>query len=324
LEAIHMATLLDLQEASEPGMPRGIIRNVIDTSPILGQFQFETEASLRFQYSVEGNLPDPAFRGSNEAYSTSEGDFDLNTLQLKMFGSRFTADRKHQRVPTFDRTQWAAKQTEMHSRAISLDWKKNIFKGNVGVNPKAHNGLEVLVEDLASSQKIDFAGGDLTTAIAVTVNKIDEAIDESETVPDFIACNRQHLRDLNTITRTGTNDVIAEKFKMSIITVNGVRKRVGMWDDIVPMIPVDKDSDGAEILAFDEDATGTPGASGALSSMYFVSNMNGAGFTLVGDMMVPEITTFDDDAGFRVILDWALAVAIQHPRSVTRLYNIAT
>ena len=97
-----MATLLDLQNATDSDMKRGIIRNIIDTSAILARFSFETAPSLRYEFASEGDLPTPAFRPLNKAYTDSEGEFNINTVQLKPFGGTFIADRKLKRQPTFD------------------------------------------------------------------------------------------------------------------------------------------------------------------------------------------------------------------------------
>ncbi len=317
-----MATLLDIANASESTLKRGFIRNIVDTSAALSFLNFEMAPSLRYEFSVEGNLPSPAFRALNSAYSPTEGDFTRNTLHLKPFGNSFLLDRKLKRIPTFDGSQWAAKQLEMTSRAISLDFKKNLFKGDVGVDPAAFNGLERIVEDeLAATQSIIYNGGpdgDTLDVAVEIVNNINRSIDACESVPNVIYCNRTHLQDIHaTIMGGAPNDILAVHFKYTTMVINGITKRVGIWADTIPMIPVDRDSDNAEILAFDE----TQGASaGTTSSMYFV--VNGASqFTAVQDM-TPEITVREDSAGTEWIVDWAIGVVAEHPRSIVRLKGI--
>ena len=138
-------TLLDAAQNSQSNLKRGIIADILETSPFLSTIPFITAASLRYEFSREGALPDTEFRGLNEAFTASEGKFLRNILQLMPIGTQIDLDRKLVNIDSFAGDDQQARQLFMALRAVSLDWKKNLFNGNNTINEKEPDGLKQIL-----------------------------------------------------------------------------------------------------------------------------------------------------------------------------------
>jgi len=223
-------------------------------------------------------------------------------------------DRKLQQIRNFDQETWLMNQLETHSRAIGLDFKKNVFKAD-GVAPNM-DGLESLVAGSQLLTYTDGVNGDHITDAQVLVEEINRGIDACIDVPAVIGMNRSLMGTINALAlATAANNALAGIFRYSTIEINGRRKRVGMWNDI-PVVPVDNDSDGSAVLAFDE----TVGTSTDCSSIYFISSGSGRHY-LLQDKPI-EVVSFEEKGGTQYVLDWGVNQVVLHPDAVIRMQGV--
>jgi hypothetical protein len=315
-------TLLEVAQSSDNTLKQGIVQTIVETSPGLAMAPFETVPSLRYEYSKEGDLPSSAFRAENAAYTASKGGFNRDTIHLKYLGGMVDIDRKLMNVPTLDGVNQMSKQLSMLSRSVGLNLKKYAFTGSLASDPKAFDGFRSIVGSLASTQTIDYATNGSTIASAgaqTTLNKLNSLVDACIDIPTAFYTNRTVLNHLNALaTATGTNEAFANYFRLEVVEIMpGVRARVGNFQGI-PMYALDRDASDAEILDFDQ----TTGSSNVTAEIFAVCWGNGRATMLHDRADGPEVLSYDDETGRHVLVDYAVALAAEHPRSVARLRGI--
>lgn len=318
-------TLLEVVQSSESTLKQGIVQTIVETSPGLANAPFETVPSLRYEFAKEGDLPTSAFRAENAAYTASKGGFNRDTIHLKYLGGQVDIDRKLVNVPTLDGNNQMAKQLSMLSRSVGLNLKKYAFTGALNTDPKAFDGFRPWIADtLASTQTITYATNGSTVASAgasTTLTKFNALVDACIDVPSAFYCNRNVLSQLHALATTGaTNEVWAQYFKMEILEIApGVRIRVGNFQGI-PIYPLDRDATDTEILAFDQ----TTGNSALTSEIFAVCWGMGRSVMLHDRADGPEVISWDDETGRHVAVDYAVAMAIEHPRAAAVLRGVLT
>jgi hypothetical protein len=327
-------SLYDIAKVSTSKVRAGIILNIVDTSVLLGNLPMESlDGDDRYDYTKEGRLPQSATRQYNAAYSSKDhGDFEPGSVHLKLLGGEFEIDRQKYNSGTKDGERYVAKQTSMWARAISLDWKKLIIKGNSQSNAAEPDGLEVLVSKLDSSQTIDFVStaGSKISAVSSTVlvDNINNLIDATNGVglPQMLICNRTILGTMQALVLAGSNEVLANIFKYEFAQVPSPRggmmtTRIGMWNGIIPMIPVDFDSQGTEIMQFNE-TSGDGTSSSVCTSIYAVVVGDGALMGLQKESKGPDIFVRPSNIGSVVTIEWPLGLVAEHNKCIARLRGI--
>lgn len=315
-------TLLEVVQSSESTLKQGIVQTIVETSPGLANVPFETVPSLRYDFSKEGDLPTAAFRAENAAYTASKGGFNRDAIHLKYLGGQVDIDRKLVNVPTLDGQNQMAKQLSMLSRSVGLNLKKYAFTGDLATDPKAFDGLRPVTAALSTDQTLTFVTNGSTIATAgatVTLNKLNALVDACIDVPTAFYTNRTVLNHLNALAlASATNEAFAQYFRLEVVEVMpGVRARVGNFMGI-PMYALDKDATETEILAFDQ----TSGNSAVCSEIFAVCWGNGRATMLHDRADGPEVVTWDDSTGRHLAVDYAVALAVEHPRAVAVLQGI--
>lgn len=315
-------TLLEVVQSSESTLKQGIVQTIVETSPALANVPFETVPSLRYEFSKEGDLPTAAFRAENAAYTASKGGFNRDTIHLKFLGGQVDIDRKLVNVPTLDGQGQMAKQLSMLSRATGMKLKAAAFTGNLTTDPKTFDGFRAITSTLSSDQTLTYVTNGSTIASAgatVTLNKLNALVDACIDVPTAFYTNRTVLNHLNSLaTATGTNEAFANYFKLEVVEIMpGVRARVGNFMGI-PMYAVDRDGTDTEILGFDQ----TSGNSNVCSEIFAVCWGPGRATMLHDRADGPEVNSWDDSTGRHVAIDYACALAVEHPRAVAVLQGI--
>lgn len=282
-----------------------IIELFAETSPILQALEFTDIQGNAYAYNREETLPGISFRGVNEAYPESTGVINPETEPLRIVGGDLDVDM------FFINTNGEGVRTQqekMKVKALAHAWTRTFIKGDSLVDPRVMDGLQVR---LTGSQKI--AAGATANGTALSLAKLDEAID-AVVNPTHLIMNKTLRRLLSVAARNtavgGNITYTQDEFGKPIASYNGL-----------PILALEQDNDGNEILPFTEAATsGTATA----TSLYVVSIGDGM---LQGiqndDMSVRDLGELDEKPAKRTRVEWYAAITLLHPRAAARLWSIA-
>ena len=282
-----------------------IIELFASGSDILRTLPFDTIAGNALKYNREETLPGIGFRGVNEAYTESTGVINPVTEPLVIAGGDLDVDVFI--LETMGQDQRAI-QESMKAKALSLRWSQAVIKGDSSVDPRLFDGLQVR---LTGSQKI--AAGATANGTALSLAKLDEAIDATDN-PTHLIMNKT-MRRLLTAAARSTN--VSGYITYSL---DAFGRRVTMYNDL-PILVVEQDNTGTDILPFTEAATsGTATA----SSIYVVSFGEGMLQGIQSGVMdVRDLGELQTQPVKRTRVEWYAGIALFHPRAATRLWSIA-
>ncbi len=299
-------TLLEYAKlASGDQLKQGVIEYYAGSSGILANLPFEPINGNALKYNTEETLPGVGFRGVNETYTASNGVINPQTESLTIAGGTLDVDR------FLIKTQGEgarARHESMKVRALALNWTKKFIKGDTTTAPKEFDGLQVR---LVNGQLIDAgatSGGD-----ALSLAKLDQLIDQVF-MPTHLIMNKTMRRLLTAAARsTSVGGFITwdiDQFGRQIASYNGL-----------PIIELDLDNAGAEILPFTEANPG--GGAAASTSIYCVSfTEEGVMGIQNGGIEVEDLGLTDDGTLYRTLVEWYSAFAVFHGRGAARLRGI--
>lgn len=311
-------TLLDASQAVEETSQPSIVPIIVETVPEFAKLPFETAKTLQYEYTVESALPTPAFRGYGEAYTGSNATFFKDRIDLKLLGCQVDLDRKQKNLPLVDQQTMVSKQLNAQARAISLFFKKTLFKGKVGENPKSFNGIDhYLSQSDFSGQTVSLASGGSTIATAgaqVVLEKMLGLVGVMKDIDAFYT-NRTILFHLAALAKTkATNEEFAREFALRFEEVlPGIKRPVGYFMGI-PMYALDTDHTGTEILQFTE----TNNTSGIYAVKWGKDYM----VPIQDQEMGPEMFAYDDGTGRHVGSDWAVNIVPEQVKCIGKLDQI--
>ncbi len=320
------ATLLEVAQTSESDLQRGIIKRIIETSPLMTKIPFDEKPSMRHHFGIEGKLPASGFRGLNEGFTADDAPDQTGLIQLKQFGGSFDLDDELMDIQNFELDQEVTKQTKKKLRSMALNWKKFFINGDVTSDPKEFDGirrLNQITKDAGFDTQVDFAGetdGKAITSAADVIDFFNNMINQCIGVPDFFITNRTVGALIDSVlVVAAANNVLATKWSYDIMEIaqgmfaTPLRVRVGMWEGI-PVFFADEDAAEVPIIAFDE----TQGASDVTTSIYAVKTGEDFVFGLQKRAQGPIIRQKDSTIGVLTKIDWPSAVSMHHPKSVIR------
>lgn len=310
-----------------------ILKNVIETSPFLDYLPFQTAPNLKYNFVREANLPSSQFRAINGTFTEALGSFADASIDLAVLGGKFAIDDVVKKMRTIDGRDVLEKNLDMWSRALSMDYKKYFITGDPAT-PGQFKGIRKWIldvhgvdSDTEGGANLLYGGGATNTnglaisSSTVLIDSINEGLDLAAKSGGMgkivILCNRRHLAKMNSLLTTGNNTALAGYFKYSMATIGGKEQRIGLWMDNIPMIPMDTDSQGAEIIDFNE----THGNSDLNSSMYYVN---------FGDMLVSGLQQEATGPVLKQIpgesdtykIEWACGAVVEHKYAAVRQYGI--
>ena len=282
-----------------------IIELYAQNSEVLRVLPFDDIQGNALQYNREEALPGVGFRGVNEAYSEdvgvinplveplviAGGDLDVDTFILQTMGMGQRTTREAMKV-----------------KALAHRWTKAFLKGDQTSDPREFDGLQVR---LTGTQKI--AAGVTANGTPLALTKLDELIDAVDN-PTHLAMNRTMRRRLSAAARLTTVGGFVQyqpdEFGRQVMMYNGL-----------PILIVDQDNTGVDILQFNEAATsGTATA----TSIYCVSAQEGMlqGIQNSG-IRVTDLGELQTKPVMRTRVEWYPGLALFHPRAAARLWSIA-
>jgi hypothetical protein len=316
--------LNQIAQATESNLRAGVIEHIIDTFPFLNLLTFVEAPSMRYEWSARKRLIQAGFRGLNDNYTPGQSEYDRAQIDLKPLGGEFRIDRLLADIPDINRDAFIQTELRGLSIATAMAFKKFMIKGNRAADMRQFDGLERwATEGLIPTTDLAAAGTDFhTLGGKATMKKLDEWLNSLIVRPDVILANRTQISDLNTLAvATAANNAFATVFQTGTVTLpNGRQILTGSYRGI-PMLAVDTDGEGNEILAFNEPSP--DGSASNCSSMYALvlgdNYTTGIQQTNAG----PRVFRYTTDAGHvAVAVDWPTAIAVEHPRGAARLRGI--
>jgi len=283
---------------------RAIIELYSGSSDILANLPFQNIQGNALKYNREANYPGVGFRGVNESYTASTGVLNPVTEVLVIAGGELDVDAFI--VQTMGAEQRAVHEA-MKVRALSLAWTNKFINGNNATDPREFDGLEIRT---VGDQLI--SAGSTANGAALSLAKLDQAIDQV-LAPTHLIMNKAMARKFAAAGRaTAVSGYITynpDELGRRIMQYNGI-----------PILVVDKDNNGSDILGFDEAAaSGTSTA----TSIYVVS-MGPQGLTGIqnGGMDVRDLGELQSAPVMRTRVEWYNGIAVFNGRAVCRLQHI--
>lgn len=302
-------SLLEYAKMAGLNTKRGtIIELFAKSNAILNAMTFETIQGTGIDYDQEAALPGVAFRGINEEYTASAGVVNPMHDPLKIAGGTLDVDSALIKMMG---EGIRSKHEAMKVKALSLKISKMIIKGDSQADAKEFDGLQ---RRLANDQKICVTANITDSVGALTLAKLDEAIDQTEN-PTALIMNKKLRRLLTQASRTSTIGGYVT------YTQDNWGRQVPKYADL-PILDAGKDETNSDIIPLTETA-GDAGADA--TSLYVVSFGDGMVEGIQnGVMEVDDLGKTDSGVIYRTLVEWLVGMALYHPRAATRLWNIST
>lgn len=305
-------TLLEAAKYGDDVLRSGVMKTIVETSPMYQKLPWKTIKGNAYKYNIEQALPGVAFRGVGESYTDSTGVINSATETLTILGGEVKLDNFLVRTMG-NKSEIKASQYRMKARAMGFKFSENFFEGDSSVDPNSFDGLR---KRLVGDQKMLMASG----GGALTMDKLDEAIDQVVGTPDFIFLNRTLNRKLTKLGRdTGTSSGAPLIDYGSDATFgHQVTRYRG-----IPLVIMENEMDGSSILGFDED----PGdGTSDTASIYIVRFGEDMIHGIAGEggnfMDVKDFGELESAPQHMGRIEWYPGLCVIHPRAATRLYGI--
>jgi hypothetical protein len=293
-----MAEYLTLAEAAkltQNELKRGVIEVFARTSPVLQVMPFMNIAGQALVYNQEQTLPGIGFRAINSTPTPDQGVVNQEVESLMVLGGITQVDRALVKMQG-NVNNIRAIHDAMKAKAAALEFTRAFFKGDHDGTPTEFDGLE---NRLTGAQVIDYTGTGFLAAV-------DELIDSVVGAPDAIFLNKTMRRYLNAQVRAAGQ---------AIETVNDQFGRRLQAYAGIPLLTVEEDAEGNDILGFDEGASD-------YTSIYavrfgvgeYVSGIQSGGIE-VEDLGLVGVF-------YQTLIEWICGMAVFHPRAAARLRYI--
>ncbi len=303
---IMALTLLEAQKLN-PGddVRDAIIEMYVGSSDILLNLPFDEIQGNALKYNREETMPGVGFRAINSGYTASTGILNPQTESLVIAGGDLDVDAYI--VKTMGQRQRAA-QEEMKVRSLAAAWTKKFIKGDMSTDAAELEGLQARV---VGAQKIQ--AGATANGTALSLEKLDEAIDQVLN-PTHIIMNKKMRRRFNAAARSAT---VGGNIQFQ---PNQLGQTIAMYNGL-PILIVDLDNTGSEILGFTEAATsGT-----ATGTSIYVVSMGAGGLQGIQNGLpeVRDLGELQTEPKYRTRVEWYCGMTIWNGRAVSRLWSIA-
>lgn len=282
-----------------------IIELYAGSSDILLNLPFISIQGNALKYNREESLPGVGFRGVNESFTPSTGVLNPLTETLVIAGGDLDVDKFI--TDTMGESQRAVHEG-MKVRSLSLAWTQKFIKGDTASDSREFDGLQTRV---IGDQKI--AAGTTANGTPLSLAKLDEAIDQTLN-PTHLIMNKAMRRKFSAAGRSSSVSGFVS------YEPDELGRRITRYNDL-PILVVDLDNEGNEILPFTEAATsGTDTA----TSLYVVSMGDGSLSGIQnGTIDVRDLGELETAPVFRTRVEWYNGIGIFNGRAVTRLFSIS-
>jgi hypothetical protein len=190
-----MALLLtDAQVLSKDVLQAGVIETIVKESSVLSVLPFQTIEGNAYAYNVEKALPTVAFREVNEAYTSSEAQFEQRSENLVILGGDVELDRFIIQTLSNVNSQVAVQIAEK-AKAVANTFSKTFFKGNKATNKKEFDGLDIRIA--GTEQELDYQAAEIEgTGNARKLDALNALIDKVRGGADVLFMNKRVKRKI--------------------------------------------------------------------------------------------------------------------------------
>lgn len=302
-------TLLESAKGTKDYLRSGVIKIIVETSPILQFIKMKTINSSAYRYMIEAALPNVAFRGVNSTWTRSAGVINPQAEFLSIMGGEITIDN-FQINTEGNIYDLKAKQYELFSRAMAINFSQTFFEGDTNIDPNAFDGLR---RRITGNQLLLMGANGANLTLPFLDQLIDAVIGDSE--GKYIFLNKTLRRNITTLVRAVNGS--------GVITFSQDawgRQQTSYAN--VPLYVVERSDDASTILDFDE----TVGSSNVTASVYvtrfgnedFVFGIQGTG----GDVQVKDFGEIPSEPAHLGRAEWYVSIVMTHGRSAARGYGI--
>lgn len=292
----------------------GVIAMFARASQWLNSLVFKDIQGNAYGYNLEGALPGVAFRGVNESYTESTGIINPKAEMLRIAGGDLDVDIA---ILKTQGENVRATHEMLKIKALAAEFTRVLIKGDSTSNPREFDGLQ---NRCTGSQLI--AAGATAGGDALSLAILDQAIDHT-TNPTAIWCSKALRRRFIAASR---NTSIGGYISMSPSEFGrrpngGGPAALDVFYNGIPLLVAYEDNGGTEPIAFNE---ANPGGGAAVGTSLYVL---GVGDGLVsgiqnGAMEVRDLGELQTAPVKRTRVEWLTSIAVEHGRSVTRVYGI--
>lgn len=299
-----MLTQTEWSKLNPNPLQSGVVEVFARENPVIAMMPFQSIGGNAYTYNREEELPGVEFRTYNEGYSESTGVINPQTERLTIIGgdSDFDVALIAQQVGGNDTR---AIHDALKSKALTLEWLKTFFSGDTDDNPKAFDGIE---KRLTGDQVIEAGanGGSLTLTM------LDELVDAVQGQPSAIFARKSVIRAYRNLLRaaggTTPESIMIPNFGRPVIAHNGV-----------PILPIELDTRGTEILS----ATETQGTNDATCSAYAIRfGLDGLHGIQTAPISVRDLGEVDDKPAYRTRIEWYSGMVLKSGRCAARLKGL--
>jgi hypothetical protein len=299
-----MLTIVEWAKLNPTPLASGVVEIFAAENPVLAMLPFINIAGNAYRYNVETALPGIAFRDFNEGYVESTGVVNPLTEKLTIVGGDSDFDVAQIAMGTGDNNTRAVHDA-MKAKSLTLEWLRTFFHGDTADNAKAFDGLRKRL----TGDQVLVAGAN---GNAITLAMLDELCDAVTGTPSAIFAPKAVIRQYRALLRasggTTPEHVMVPNFGRSVISHNGV-----------PLMPIEEDTLGNEILKADE----TQGTSNNTASLYAVKFGPDALHGIqTQPMEVRDLGELDSKPAVRTRIEWYSGIVAKHPRCAARLKGV--
>lgn len=302
-----MITLLEAAKINPGEVLRNtIIEHFARSSDLLRVLPFIDVQGGAYVYNLEGSLPGVAFRGVNEGYVASAGILNPQTERLRIGGGELKVDNAILKMHGNDvRSQHELRQV----KAMSLTIGAKLVNGDSTQDPREFDGLRARIQ---GDQLLN--AGNTNGGNALSVSALRDLIDAVDNPTHLVMSKKMR----NLLSAAASDTTIGGYIAYD---KDEFGRRIVMFDGL-PIVVTDYDSEGKQIIDFNE--VGSGGANATATSIYCV-NFGDEGVTGLqnGIMEVRDLGEMQAQPALLTRVEWLVGLAVLHGRSAARLRGIA-
>lgn len=306
-------TLADLLKRQNQPLTRGIVKAFLKQAPVFDRIPTVTEGQLSGKGRRRTSLPTLGNRLINEDFTTFVSHTEQYQWALSIYGAYLDIDTQILSEPGGTAEQ--AEQLQAGTDGLAMQIANDLINGDSATNPKAFDGLKVLMSTTPSRMTVDAAALDLSSAANIATN--------SRAALNFVRTGIQRVKQ-----GTGADpDVILVGDDMELVLSQAAMAGTtsGWWSTQkdqdrnvntlfgIPVEPLGFNNAGNAIISTDHDTT-------SRTSIYLV-RLGPEYFHLKqkSALQVTKPKQLDDMVTERIMVEWELAPFIKNDFAVCRV-----
>lgn len=301
-------------------LKKGVLELFVDENPILARLPIMEIEGNSYKYNYETALPAVGFRAVNEGYEVGHGRAAQRTVGLAIFGGDLDVDRFIMQTRSSVNPQ-RAQQEAMQIKAMSLTWLKYFFDGNRATSSEEQfDGVNVLLADtyhntgVPNGRDMDTfptGGTDGWKADEALIDALDEGLDDviGGVRNKVILANKTTRRWLTKLARSeGQITISRDEWGYQVTSYAGV-----------PILEIETDALGNEILGFDETQGNVSDACSLYVARFEPEYVQGLQH---GGIDVRDLGELPNAPLWRTRVEWFTSIALMHPRALKRIRGL--